>query len=160
LAAQAHVFAGRLMFQSLLRRLRLRQILAPPALEKDSKYYQLYMHRCKVPLAAMRLRRVGLSVAWRRRRLFKPLLRRLRLRHIVASPALEEKSIHYQLHLHRGKIPLAAMHLEDLVTCPKLRGEDACLSRCCAAFACGKLFRRLRLRQKASAWPPASTPHY
>jgi hypothetical protein len=34
------------------------------------------------------------------------------------------------------------------------------LSRCCAAFACGKLLRRLRLRQKASAWPPMSTSRY
>jgi hypothetical protein len=88
----------------LLRRLRLRQIVVAPALEKLSKYYQFHLHRGKVPFVAMRHQEVGeLSVAWRRRRMLQPLLRRLRLRHMVVPPALEKLTKHYPLHLHRGK---------------------------------------------------------
>jgi hypothetical protein len=59
----------------LFRRLRLRHIVAPPALEEVIKYCQFHLHRGKVPLAAMHLRRVvGLSSAWRRKRIFLPLL--------------------------------------------------------------------------------------
>jgi hypothetical protein len=86
----------------LLHRLRLRHIVAPPALEEMNKYYQLHLHRDKVPLATIHLRGAGeLSVAaWWRRRMFEPLLRRLRQRNIVAPPALEDLSIYRQLHLH------------------------------------------------------------
>jgi hypothetical protein len=79
-----------------LRRLRPRQIAAAPALEKLSKYYQLHLHRGKVPFAAMRHQEIiELSLAWRRRRILQPLLRRLRLQQIVVPSALEELIKHY-----------------------------------------------------------------
>jgi hypothetical protein len=108
-----------------------------------------------VPLAVMYLQRVGdLAVAWRRRRMYWPLFRRLCLRHrasawppasapryyhvctyliVVPRPvprplpaaawrcrsrrktidtSAEEQSKYYQLHLHRGKVLLAATCLQ------------------------------------------------
>jgi hypothetical protein len=65
--------------------------------EEQSKYYQLHLHRSRVPLAAMHLGRVGvLAVAWRRRRTFWPLLRRLRLQHIALAwpPASTPRCVH------------------------------------------------------------------
>jgi len=57
-----------------------------------------------VPFAAMRHQEIiELSLAWRRRRILQPLLRRLRLQQIVVPSALEELIKHYKLHLNKDK---------------------------------------------------------
>jgi hypothetical protein len=74
------------LFPVATRRYRSRIRTRGRKAEEQIKYYQLLVHRGKVPLAAMYLRRVGdLAVVWRHRRScgIKPRLSLRRRRYVI-----------------------------------------------------------------------------